>query len=178
MITKINGVENNYLSQNKRTSFKSKIVPNKMLKDVFSNARESFEYRNITKNNMSLMFLEIKLLNTIKNILNDGKNNLIEFTASKNGKLGYKLNGKKANINKTEMHEIASKNDRTITNDQFEIISSAISKLKDDLNADYEAKKLDILDNLHKNIQEIDNIFYKYTVETLNQLEKQIFKNK
>ena len=76
------------------------------------------------------------------------------------------------------MHEIASKNDRTITNDQFEIISSAISKLKDDLNADYEAKKLDILDNLHKNIQEIDNIFYKYTVETLNQLEKQIFKNK
>ena len=182
MITKINGVDNNYLSQNKKISFKSKIVPNETIKGVFSDARVVIEYLksggNTAQYGISLMYIEKTLFNAIKNILNNGKNELMELTKSKNGKLGYKLNGKKAKLNKSDMLELASKDVRTITNEEFDIISSLISKLKDDLNADYESKNPGILANLHKNVQEIDNIFLKHTVETLDQLEKQIFKNR
>lgn len=182
MITKINGFNNTYISQNKRISFKSKLVPNEELKDIFIDSKTILNYLNsvdeFKQYKMSLMYVQKTMINCLKNILNNGKNELWELTRNKNGELGYKLNGKKSRISKADRLKANSNNIRTITNEDFDIISSAISKLKDDLNADYESKNLDILANLHKNIQIIDNIFLKQTGDSLEKLEKQIFNSR
>lgn len=181
MITKINGFNNTYISQNKRISFKSKLVPNEELKDLFIDSKTILNYlksvNEFKQYKMSLMYVH-NMINCLKNILNNGKNELFELTRNKNGELGYKLNGKKGRISKADRLKANSNNIRTITNEDFDIISSAISKLKDDLNADYESKNLDILANLHKNIQIIDNIFLKQTCDSLEKLEKQIFNSR
>lgn len=46
MITKINGFNNTYISQNKKISFKSKLVPNEELKDIFIDSKTILNYLN------------------------------------------------------------------------------------------------------------------------------------
>ena len=177
VITKINGVENTYINQNKKISFKSQIVPNKTIEHAFNEIRLGLKIlksrKGFAQHGMSVMHTAKEFLNHIKKLLNDGNNELIEFTRD-----GYKINGKKGKKPKINMHESASKDVRTITNEDFDMLNSVLSRLRDDLNADYESKNLDILANLYKNIQKIDNVFLKRTGETLDEVEKQIFKSR
>ena len=177
-INKISNTENIYSNIN-NTSFKSKFVPNEPLRQAFGAAKYGYTYQSRT------------FARVIENLLNDGKDDLIQITKSKSGSSTVMLNGKRVylcrgsvNDNLSQMNSIIDyfwlKNNKhqylsELSNDEFNAIKPAINKLNADLNADDVTNNGKIVENITDNLQNIDITLSEYTRNKLDKLEKRIF---
>ncbi len=77
---------------NQKPSFKSKIVPNKNLEKLLDKVtlETPWDWEGLAEDNKNL-------LECLKGILNDGKNDIVEFCENKNGIAYVNVNGKKRN---------------------------------------------------------------------------------
>ena len=178
-VNRINQTEFKYINQNNNLPFKSKFVPNKALSDTFDMAIYNYPYNST--------YFAKRFANTIEFLLNDGKNDLIEVTKSRNNGSALKINGKKVAYKSGDAAQLFNiieynwKNPNLIgygkelTYQEFNVLKSAINKLNADLNVDDVTKNTEILNNLDKNIAKIDEILDKYVKDTLIRLRKQIF---
>ena len=186
-VNKISGIENNYNNRNK-ISFQSKFVPNKALEDAFYIAKVNIEYGENYEQFYGRSFAKI-----IENLLNDGKDDLIEVTrAPKSSSLI--LNGKRVNLyHSNPPSEGFVDGERVIVNivdyfikkgvdfsklsrEEFKAIKPSVDKLNADLNADDVTKNPQIYSNLVENMNNIQVALLKNTAELLDKLEAKIFR--
>lgn len=87
---RVSNIENNYSSQ--KLSFQSTIVPNKTIEKVIDKAIKDTrgDWHGLGEDNKNL-------LTCLKGIINDGKNDIVEFCEDEKGIAYINVNGKKQN---------------------------------------------------------------------------------
>ena len=172
-VSKINGTENIY-APNKKISFQSKFVPNDALKLAFESA-DSYDVECVKT-----------FINIIEHLLNDGKDDVIKLTKTKIGSM-LLINGKRVNYYKrcAYKHENPlfnifdyfyhrqkiGKDANKLNYDEFKAVKADIDTLNADLNADDITKNPDILNNLQKNMDKINDNLRKHARDKLEKLE-------
>lgn len=166
MINKINRGEKMYYTQAMNPTFTSKIIPHKDMK-MFLSDKNIFLENGIKRQSdlfRKTIYTAKTTLNCTDKLLNDGKNDIYEYTNKT-----LKVNGKKITPKKIEDSAI-----QILQNDEFKDIKNAIEKLRADFKADHEAKNVMILENLCNNIKQIDDIIFNSAKEMFEKINKQI----
>ena len=202
-VKNINVKENNYEYYSKKISFKSKFEPNFALKTAFQDAKNDISnaifrsseeeyYRDLDFAYKSLCDGRV-FVRIIKNLLNDGKDDLIKVVMSKkNGTSSLYINSKKVNKikgNSTYYNDLPKDNiidyfscqteivpnKKLLSLDELKLIQNEVNILNSDLNADDAIKNPTILHNLNNNIANVYRTLAKYTRCQLDELEAKIF---
>ncbi len=189
-VNRIGGVENTYKNRN-NVSFGSKFVPNDALQDAFHIAQVSLECGRWGAHSAAKAMRFTKIL---AHLVNDGKDDLVKVTRSATGST-LQINGKRVNFHRERpASSVFVDGERVINNivdyfsvqnkvvdcevtspEEFKIIKPSILNLKSDLRADILKKSPDILNNIEKNIQDVNSVLQEHFSGVLKNLKGKIF---